>query len=55
MNGAREKEKDRMDRGAFCSKRYVSIREKRWVIRDLRIVTEADNPFQLQGATEKQS
>lgn len=28
-------EKDRMDRRVFCSKRCVSIRKKRWVIRDL--------------------
>lgn len=50
MNGAGEKERDRMDVGGargrvggggggvervFCSKRYVSIRERRWVIRDL--------------------
>lgn len=35
MNGVREKEKDTMDRRFFCSKRYVSTREKRWVIRDL--------------------
>lgn len=35
MNGAREKEKGRMDRRVFCSKRCVSTRERRWVIRDL--------------------
>lgn len=29
------KEKGRMDRRVFCSKRCVSTREKRWVIRDL--------------------
>lgn len=30
-----KREKDRMDRRVFCSKRCVSIREKKWVIRDL--------------------
>lgn len=43
MNGARDRERGRMDvgrvavvgcGGVFCSKRYVSIRERRWVIRD---------------------